>query len=161
MTIISVIPNNDKKRKKLYSLLKYDFCKDAKIDFNLLNHVRIAFILFSKKNRTIGIGGLYNKFGTYELFISIDKKFRNKGLGKKLMKKITLWSKKNNKIFFIQTFNSNFYKPALKLYYACSFNKIFYMNKRVILMKSEYPIFITIYRLLLFYLSSLKYILKK
>jgi ribosomal protein S18 acetylase RimI-like enzyme len=160
MPISLVIPNSDKKRKNLNSILKYDFCKDSLVDSSLLNYVKVAFILFSRKNKTIGIVGLYNKFGTYELFIAIDKKYRNKGFGKKLINKVIIWSKKNNKFFFIQTFNVKFHRPALQLYLSCGFDKIYYMGKRVILMKKEYPNFMTIYRILLFYLSSLKYIFK-
>jgi len=161
MTLVPIIPNNDKRGKNFYSILKYDFCKDSQIDSSLLNYIRVAFILFSRKNTIIGIVGLYNKFGTYELFIAIDKRSRNKGFGKKLMKKIITWSQKNNKFFFIQTFNTKPYRSALNLYLSFGFNKIFYMGKRIILMKKDYTSFIIIYRVLLFYLSSLKYILKK
>ena len=109
----------------------------------------------------MGIAGLYNKVGAYELFIAIDESFRNSGLGKILLKKIIRWSQKRKIIFFIQTFNTKFYRPALKLYISCRFNRNFCFGKRVILMKRERITFIIIYRVVLFYLSSLKYIFKK
>jgi len=104
---------------------------------------------------------LYNKVGAYDLFIAIDKPFRNRGLGKILLKKIIRWSQKRKIIFFIQTFNTKFYRPALKLYISCRFNRNFCFGKRVILMKRERITFIIIYRVVLFYLSSLKCIFKK
>jgi len=42
----------------------------------------------------VGIVGLYNKVGAYDLFIAIDEPFRNRGLGKILLKKIIRWSQK-------------------------------------------------------------------
>ena len=155
------MPISKKCRKILFSILQYDFLKDSKIDTSLLSYIRIAFVLFSKKKKMVGIAGLYNKFGTYDLFIAIDEPFRNAGLGKILLKKIIRWSQKRKIIFFIQTFNTKFYRPALKLYISFGFNRKFYFGKRVILMKRKRITFITIYKIVLFYLSSLKYIFKK
>jgi GNAT superfamily N-acetyltransferase len=160
MNIIPIIPASKNSRKILFSILQYDFFKDSKIDTSLLSYIRIAFVLFSKK-KIVGMAGLYNKVGAYDLFIVIDEPFRNAGLGKILLKKIIRWSQKRKIIFFIQTFNTKFYRPALKLYISCGFKRKFYFGKRVILMKRERITFITIYRIVLFYLSSLKYIFKK
>jgi GNAT superfamily N-acetyltransferase len=161
MNIIPIIPASKNSRKILFSILQYDFFKDSKIDTSLLSYIRIAFVLFSKKKKIVGMAGLYNKVGAYDLFIAIDEPFRNAGLGKILLKKIIRWSQKRKIIFFIQTFNTKFYRPALKLYISCGFKRKFYFGKRVILMKRERITFITIYRIVLFYLSSLKYIFKK
>lgn len=161
MNIIPIIPTSKKSRKILFSILQYDFFKDSKMDTSLLSYIRIAFVLFSKKKKIVGIAGLYNKVGAYDLFIAIDEPFRNRGLGKILLKKIIRWSQKRKIIFFIQTFNTKFYRPALKLYISCRFNRNFCFGKRVILMKKERITFIIIYRVVLFYLSSLKYIFKK
>jgi GNAT superfamily N-acetyltransferase len=161
MNIIPIIPASKNSRKILFSILQYDFFKDSKIDTSLLSYIRIAFVLFSKKKKIVGMAGLYNKVGAYDLFIVIDEPFRNAGLGKILLKKIIRWSQKRKIIFFIQTFNTKFYRPALKLYISCGFKRKFYFGKRVILMKRERITFITIYRIVLFYLSSLKYIFKK
>jgi GNAT superfamily N-acetyltransferase len=161
MNIIPIIPTSKKSRKILFSILQYDFFKDSKMDTSLLSYIRIAFVLFSKKKKIVGMAGLYSKVGVYNLFIAIDEPFRNRGLGKILLKKIIRWSQKRKIIFFIQTFNTKFYRPALKLYISCGFNRNFCFGKRVILMKRERITFIIIYRVVLFYLSSLKYIFKK
>jgi GNAT superfamily N-acetyltransferase len=161
MNIIPIIPTSKKSRKILFSILQYDFFKDSKMDTSLLSYITIAFVLFSKKKKIVGMAGLYSNIGVYDLFIAIDEPFRNRGLGKILLKKIIRWSQKRKIIFFIQTFNTKFYRPALKLYISCRFNRNFCFGKRVILMKRERITFIIIYRVVLFYLSSLKYIFKK
>jgi GNAT superfamily N-acetyltransferase len=70
------------------------------METSLLSYIRIAFVLFSKK-KIVGIAGLYNKVGAYDLFIAIDEPFRNRGLGKILLKKIIRWSQKRKIIFLI------------------------------------------------------------
>ena len=161
MNILQFNPNR-KNYKILNKVLSSDFCKDAKVDVSIIEKIKITFIFFKKRNEILGICGLYvSKYKTNELFIAVEKKYRNKGIGKKLMKKLIGFCEKKKIYFFIQTINNKTYLPALNLYKSLGYNKCFCIDNKIILMKKNYPFLIVFYRIIFFYYSSLKFLIKK
>jgi GNAT superfamily N-acetyltransferase len=158
---MNIIILNQKNKKKLNKILSSDYCKDAQIDESILKFIKIAFILTNKSKKICGICGLYrSNFGTYELFIALHKKIRNRGYGKKLIKNLIKWSKANKISFFIQTYKNAKYIHALKLYMSLGFDSQINFDKKILLMKKSYPILITTYRRFFFYYDCLKYYIK-
>lgn len=148
-------------RKILNTTLNRSFCKEAKIDSKILNQIKVIFVVMIKQ-KILGVCGLYETYyKTNELFIAIEKRIRKQGLGKKLMKKLIKWSQKKKIIFFIQSIDHKFYYPAINLYKTLGFNKKFSMGKKVIFIKKNCPHLLLIYRIIFFYLSSLKFMIKK
>jgi hypothetical protein len=150
-----------KNKNKLNKILSLDYCKDALIDESMVNCIKIAFILSNESKNINGICGLYrSNFGTYELFIALDKKIRNRGYGNKLIKKLIKWSEYNKIFFFIQSYKSTKYMHALKLYISLGFDSYTNCSKKILLMKKNYPILITTYRKIFFYHDCFKYCIK-
>ena len=152
---------NLKNKNKLNKILSLDFCKDALIDESIIKCIKMAFILTNKSQNINGICGLYrSNFGTYELFIALDRKIRNRGYGKKLIKKLMKWCDYNKIFFFIQTYKNTKYIHALKLYISLGFNSYTNCSKKILLMQKNYPILISTYRSFFFYYDCLKYCIK-
>jgi len=124
---------NKKSYHELYSTLNSRFCNKAKINSKILDKIKVVFVVLNKKKKINGVCGLYvTSYKTNELFIALEKKIRNKGIGKKLMNRLVKWSKKNKVNFFIQSIDHKYYFPALQLYHSFGYKRKYSIGKKII-----------------------------
>ena len=106
----------------------YKYVKAHKIKFNNL----IIGSLFTMDNKFIDISPNLEGEGAFMSHLCIDKKYRKKGFGRKLVKEVIQYIKNKNKNYIILLVEKS-NKPAINLYESLGFVKY----------KEDYTIYFT------------------
>ena len=155
--------NKEEDSSILQIALSSEFAKDALLTPNLIDKIRLAYIILNDTNDPVGVGGFYlQRYFFHDLYIAIHKHERGRGIGGKLLDSIVESNLKEKVVMFIQTYKNEQYIPAIRLYERRGFKIIGTFKNKIIMCDSSANVWIKSLRLIIFYIENLlRYFLRR
>jgi len=143
----------------IYLLDSSQNAKLAYVDKSIIKSTTSAVICY-KKGDPIGICGIKDRFLLKTIYIFVNEKYTNKGLGSKMLKKFITESINNNVPLYLLTRTEKKYLLAYNLYIKNNFEPLFILNKNILLGHKSLPILkkfnLTIYFIFIESIRTLK-----
>ncbi len=135
--------------------LSSEYAADALLSPQIINKVKLAYILLNDSRDPVGVGGLYyQRYFFRDLFITLHQSERGKGSGGKLLDLIINHSAKDGIAIFLQTYNIEKYSQAIKLYENRGFKLVGEFRKKIIMCSSNTKLWLKLLRISIFYAEN-------